>query len=284
MSTDDKPTEQREAARAAAKAKAKSKAKAAPKQEEMREEVIERPSVPGGKKMMDEKYVLKSAWWCTYCGCGGLGCAKEGEALAFFRLLTKCCCARVNCESHGDGLHEGNELEGCFQGIFSCVFCHLLCQLPGRPGMPRCICCSEQVHDCGRYARPVLQEHQINIEAGTQPMFEFLIYDGCTPAWCCCLGCSCKKEIMSLMKFSFMCCGYNFLCEEAMPDCEEGPCTCFFTSRKCYAQCACPPMMSGNPICACCGKRWRTKKHTRGNISGKSDGSGGSAPKQQEMS
>lgn len=275
-----------ENAKAAPAAKAKAKAEArAPKKEEDAARTNDRaPPEKSKKKMLDELYVLKEAWWCSYCCCAGCGCGQRNEARALCRLLTKCCCYRVSCEQQS-GDQEGRELEGCCQSILSCCFCHFLCQCPCRPGMPRCICCAEQVHACGRYAQPEVEDHSMSVEVGAQPMFEFLSFDGCTLAWCCCMGCSCKAECLSILKLSYKCCGCALLCEEAMPDCcgDDGLCTCFCTCEKCYSMCNCLPRKEGNPGCALCGKRWKKAKYS-GGLGLKSGDASGAAPKQQEMS
>ena len=56
-----------------------------------------------------------------------------------------------NCE--GVKTDDDNDNEGCYQNICSCCFCHSICQLPCRAGMPRCICCSEQLLMCSKYPR-----------------------------------------------------------------------------------------------------------------------------------
>merc|ERR1719215_1644221 len=114
-----------------AKAKAKAEAKATNKPEDAPRNDDREPPEKSKKKMLDEAYVLREAWWCSYCCCAGCGCGKGNEARALCRLLTKCCCYRVNCEQQLND-HEGSELEGCFQSICSCCFCHLLCQCPCR--------------------------------------------------------------------------------------------------------------------------------------------------------
>jgi len=172
-------------------------------------------------------------------------------------------------------------LEGCFQSICSCCFCHLLCQLPCRPGLPKCICCSEQIHSCGKYAHKAEEVVDHSGEAGAQPMFEFLLFEGFTPAYCCCIGCSCKQECLSCCKIGLQCCSCRFLCEEAMPECgPDGLCQCLLTCQCCYGQCSLPPRKENNPVLACCGKRWRHPGH----LTGSGANAGMSSPKQQSMS
>lgn len=236
------------------------------------------------KRFMDEVNVLKEAWWCCYCCCSGIGCGSP----AFFRFLTKCCCCRMNCESADPNHKNEDDHQGAYQHICSCCFCHNVCQCPCRPGMPRCICCSEQLHTCGRYKRPQGGEPQHSGEAGAQPMFEYLMHDAFTPCFCCCTGCSCKQEVLACCHISTICCGCHFLCEEAMP--EWGPdalCHCLLTCTRCYSACSFPPKKENNPRCAFCG--WRLKKtgYNHGKITGgKSQGNSGdqmSAPEQVSM-
>merc|ERR1740130_6514 len=223
-----------------------------------------KPVEKRGKVMMDELNVLKEAWWCSYCCCAGCGCG----APAYFRCLTKWCCFRINCEQAGEA-HPDNDSEGCLQCINSCCFCHFLCQFPCRQGMPRCICCSERMHCCGQYKRDEKEPEHAG-EAGTQPMFEYLVYEGFTPAYCCCMGCTLKKECLSCFKISSVCCGCRFLTEEAMPDpCDgDGLCACLFTCMNCYYQSNFPPKKEMNPMLACCGKRWRKPHDLKGIATG----------------
>jgi len=233
------------------------------------------PKVKKGRVFLDDVHVLKDAFWCTYCCCAGFGCGQ----LAYCRLLTKCCCYSFHCEEKAPGHGDEHDVEGCYQSICSCLCCHFLCQLPCRPGMSRCICCNEPMHSCGQYKRAEADNSHGHIDhgdhEGAQPMFNYLIYDAFTPMYCCCMGCSCKAEMISICKNASSCCCCRTLCEESMPDFgNDGLCTCLLTCLTCYSQCQCLPKKEHNPCVACCGMRMKKMKDPH-----KID----SAPSQQSM-
>lgn len=244
----------------------------APQQEAMKPAAAVAPPTKPGKVMMDEMYVMKEAWWCSYCCCAGIGCGHP----AIFRLLTKCCCCRVNCEGN-DTKIEHVDYEGCYQSICSCCFCHLVCQYPCRAGMPKCICCSETLVSCGKYPHRQVEQHNQTVEAGTQPMFEYLMFDAFTCWYCCCMGFACKQEPIACCSVKTVCGGCRYLCEEAIPECgEDGLCTCLFTWLTCYSLCSIPGKRENNPVCSCCNYRWRLHNHPAQISGGRSPTSGAS--------
>lgn len=234
----------------------------------------EQPSGKKQKTVVDEAYVMKDAWWCTYCCCGGCGCGRS----AYARLMSKCMFCRTTCE-HSSLVEED---QGCLHIIYSCLLCHLFCQLPCRQGMPRCICCGEIMISCGKYPHKKNVEipHHAIGEEPAPPMFEFLTFEAFTPCYCCCCGCSCKDECLSCCTITQICCCCNCKCEDTVPTCSDGFCTFLHTCGICHTQCSCLPVREHNPIFACCGMKLRKPGAGRGQVGG----TGGSqAPAQQRM-
>lgn len=205
-----------------------------------------------GRQVLDEKAVLQEAAWCLYCCCGGCGCGQAVHP----RLQYKCMCCRQTC----DTMLCWGPTSGCCGCIFSLATCHLLCQCPPPSGAPPCVCCGSF---CCNGQRRMLESRTEGGDSsptggGKEGGVPDLLLNGVWTMYCCCFGCThgqgqAKACVESVVK----CCCCNFVCDSDMPCNDEGCISALLTCWTVYCQCRLPPSWELNPLCACCGKRYK---------------------------
>jgi len=210
--------------------------------------------------VMDAKAVLKEATWCFFCCCMGCG----SGPIAHLRWLIKCACCRQMCETTPC---VGSE--GCIGCLCSLACCHALVQLPPRIGAPRCVCCGEifcGLHDCGaqKSAGSSVAHGQEEDKFETPDHYDHILLEGFSPAYCCCCGCACKTEVATCIHSVSKCCCCEFVCKTGRVIDDDGLLFSLITCWRLYGHCRCPPAAEENPVCACCGKRWRTHRDHHG--------------------
>jgi len=202
---------------------------------------------------MDEEHILKDGQWCCYVLCGGLGWLEETKSPCHF--FTKCICIQHACE-----MVEHETREGVCGAMQTCCFCTPMFQCPPPEGTPRCICCGAMFGGLQRL-EPVNKKEQ-KIEDDPYTLFEHVSHEHFQPCFCLCCGVGCQPFFQSVYDayFKCLCCKYSV---SVVPPCEEegiNLCNLVVNAGTCLAQCRYPLKFTGNPLCACCGKR--CKKHS----------------------
>lgn len=233
---------------------------------------------------MNEVEVLKKAFWCTYCCCGGLGCHRWP---AHLRLMCKCIACRQTFESTDcHGVHDGL----CTQA-HTCCCCLSICHMPPRKGTPRCILCNETFCGYSEWGKDAGDdqegaEHNVasdGMDARVGDLDHFLD-ETSVLCYSCCTGFSVVPVCEAYHgKYKCCCCKCRFA--SACPCDGDGCCNCLLTCWWCLAQSRFPPTLKPdlNPLIGCCGCKLRKCCRVAHTIGPHGPGSQTAAPRQQEM-
>lgn len=208
---------------------------------------------------VEEDEALQSGCWCVYCCCWGIALHRRPSPL---QLRSHCTCIEQTWETQEvDGISGGP-----WACINTCCFATLLCLMPRRLGHPRCICCQEDC--CGVVGGYKAAADRSTGEDRGLSAYDHALYEQFVPCYCCCCGVGLAGAYVSLIN-SFskcFCCMCRF--STGMPDCDEGElCFNFLNCWCCLFHCRIVPELRKNPICACCGWRWKSWRQRPGDHS-----------------
>lgn len=201
-----------------------------------------RKSLGWGPRLAEQE-VLDQARWCCYCCCCGCGASDELRPLQL--TCASCCCQQV-CQT----VPWNNEAEGgvCSYILSCCCLSHF-CMLPQVENLPCCVVCSSP---CGGGGGGGNRHSQT--EGWTEYESQF---DKFVICYSCCVGCSCIPGCVTPFA-SFVKCG-RCLCKTRPGCCPDGFSMLLWNCWCCLAQCRFVPQYSVSPVCACAGKRWKSK-------------------------
>lgn len=207
---------------------------------------------------IDEDEMLKVGQWLCYCLCCGVGYLKETNHPCHF--LSTCLCCQQACE-----MQEVETREGVCGAIQTCCCCTPIYQLPPPEGIPRCMLCS--AHFCGikptkrppeHTKPPKKDEDRVSTHSDPYTLYEHVVYEHGMPCYCGCCGCGCQPVFLGCYEAYFKCCCCKYSPALVPPYEEETGLVlgrCLVNAGLCIAQCRYPIKFTGNPVCACCGKR-----------------------------
>jgi len=201
---------------------------------------------------MEEDEAMQRACWCAYCCCMGIALHRRPSPL---QLKSHCTCCEQTWETQDvDGVSGGP-----WSCINTCCFCTFLCLLPRRLGHPRCICCQEDC--CGVVGGYKGAAERSSGEDRGLSAYDHALYEQFVPCYCCCCGIGVVPVFVSLIN-SFSKC-FCCMCRVSTgpPDFEGGElCFNMLNCWCCLGHCRIVPELRKNPICACCGWRWKKWK------------------------
>lgn len=253
----------------------------APQQEVMEEKAIETPEdtddgvhpccILNGPRIDEEEILKVSNWLCYLCCCCGVGTLKETNHPAY--LVTKCICCQQSCEMKEFETRE----EGACGSVATCCFCTPIFQLPPPDGIPRCMVCSASF--CGikrtEHEAEKQQTHAGAPQEGTSThsdpytLYEHVVYEHTMPCYCYCAGLACQPFFQTVLDsyFKCMCCRYTASCVSPIEE-DDGVVCCrhVLNAGLLVAHCRWPGYSTFNPVCACCGKRFKQGFHKAGNF------------------
>lgn len=191
---------------------------------------------------LDEANTLDMTWWAVYLIC--CGCGTSPEVLRPLEWDCTCiCCHTLIRSAPLTGRYD--QVCSCMQ---TCIGFTALAIVPPHQAHPRCVLCSQNI--CGRHG---------GTYARRDKSLEWIEYDGTleqfVPCYMGCCGCAGVPDLIAIAATYLKCCCCTCKNDVVMPE-PASLATVLVNGGCLMAQCHFPPDHVGNPMLACCGRRY----------------------------